>query len=73
MGLEVVEHTQFYFQRKVFTGDGTALYIVAIILKFQAGYDLHVLAGKASIDKAQAGGAMSAVQIRFRESGCGSL
>ena len=67
------DDTQLYFHRKVFTSNGTILHIAAIVLKLQAGYDLNMLADKATIDKAQAGGAVSAIQIRLRKSGRGSL
>ena len=67
------EHAQLDFHRKVFTSNGTVLHIAAKVLKFQAGYDLNVLADKATIDKAQAGGAVSAIQVRLRKPGRGSL
>lgn len=48
----MVEHSQFYFHRKVFTSKGAILHIAALVLKFEAGYDLDMLGGKASIDNA---------------------
>ena len=70
---EVEDHRQLHFHCEVLTGDGTILHIAAKVLQLQAGDDLEMLGDDATIDKAQAGGAVTTIQIRLRISGRGSL